>query len=60
MDRNAMTTSILLFLFVIDVSNASSSSSWKLRYLANDSPSKNDTVSTSTRPPVRFFFVLPI
>ncbi|TYI38113.1 hypothetical protein ES332_A02G003500v1 [Gossypium tomentosum] len=51
MDRNAMTTSILLFLIVTDVSNASSSSSLKLRYLANESPSKNDTVSTSTTPP---------
>ncbi|MBA0764497.1 hypothetical protein Gotri_013846 [Gossypium trilobum] len=51
MDRNAMATSILLFLIVTDVSNASSSSSLKLRYLANESPSKNDTVSTSTTPP---------
>ncbi|KAK8364763.1 hypothetical protein V6Z12_A02G003600 [Gossypium hirsutum] len=51
MDRNAMTTSILLFLIVTDVSNASSSSSLKLTYLANESPSKNDTVSTSTTPP---------
>ncbi|XVF37408.1 hypothetical protein REPUB_Repub20aG0005200 [Reevesia pubescens] len=53
MDR--ITTAILLFLIVADVSNASSF--WKRRYLADESPSKNDTAaatppSSSSRSPL--------
>lgn len=48
MDRIAITTAVLLFLIVADVSNASSFS--KLRFLAEKSPSKNDT--TVATPPV--------
>ncbi|GMI64482.1 hypothetical protein like AT3G51580 [Hibiscus trionum] len=48
MDRNAITASILLFLMV---SNVASSSFSKLRYLADESPSKNDTIATAATPP---------
>ncbi|XP_007033526.2 PREDICTED: uncharacterized protein LOC18602214 [Theobroma cacao] len=47
MDRNAITTAIFLFLLVADVSNASLF--WKLRYLADESPTKNNT--TAATPP---------
>ncbi|XP_022761397.1 uncharacterized protein LOC111307618 [Durio zibethinus] len=46
MDRNAITTAILLFLIVADVSNALSSF-WKLRYLADESPTKNNTAAAT-------------
>ncbi|XWS35413.1 hypothetical protein CRYUN_Cryun21dG0124300 [Craigia yunnanensis] len=45
MERNAITTAVLLFLIVADVSNASSF--WKLRYLADESPTKNDTTAAT-------------
>ncbi|XVF65945.1 hypothetical protein PTKIN_Ptkin09bG0291800 [Pterospermum kingtungense] len=45
MDRNAIATTILLFLIFADVSIASSF--WKLRYLADESPPKNDTAAAS-------------
>ncbi|KAK6279640.1 hypothetical protein POUND7_019907 [Theobroma cacao] len=47
MDRNAITTAIFLFLVAADVSNASLF--WKLRYLADESPTKNNT--TAATPP---------
>ncbi|KAE8718587.1 Detected protein of unknown function [Hibiscus syriacus] len=48
MDRYAITTACLLFLIVADVSNASLF--WKLRFLADESPTKNDT--TAGAPPI--------
>ncbi|XVE80744.1 hypothetical protein DITRI_Ditri15bG0004900 [Diplodiscus trichospermus] len=47
MDRRPITTVFLLFLIFADVSTASSF--WKLRFLADESPSKNDT--TAAKPP---------
>ncbi|KAK8485405.1 hypothetical protein V6N13_047120 [Hibiscus sabdariffa] len=51
MDRNAITASILLFLMVSGVSSVSSSSFSKIRYLADESPSKNDTIATAATLP---------
>ncbi|XP_038990650.1 uncharacterized protein LOC120113630 [Hibiscus syriacus] len=48
MDRNAITASILLFLMISDVA---SSSFWKLRYLADESPSENDTIAAAASTP---------
>ncbi|KAE8694997.1 Detected protein of unknown function [Hibiscus syriacus] len=47
MDRNAITTAILVFLVVADVSDAYPF--WKFRFLADESSTKNDT--TAAMPP---------